>query len=118
MRVYIIGNDGITLCRRAPATVNDGEIAVAANEELALGDGGEFSLGVNEVKPLSRCAPGSRRNQHSYSLGVLGIVSRRLRRSLCILENRVRPPTVTVWFLIDIDKPELSLLQPTRISRC
>jgi hypothetical protein len=34
MRVYIIGNDGITLCRRAPATVNDGEIAVAANEEL------------------------------------------------------------------------------------
>jgi hypothetical protein len=34
MRVYIIGNDGITLCRRAPATLNDGEIAVASNEEL------------------------------------------------------------------------------------
>ena len=34
MRVYIIGNDGITLCRTAPATVNDGEIAVASNEEL------------------------------------------------------------------------------------
>ena len=34
MRVYIIGNDGITLCRKAPATVNDGEIAVASNEEL------------------------------------------------------------------------------------
>jgi hypothetical protein len=34
MRVYIIGNDGITLCRRAPTTVNDGEIAVASNEEL------------------------------------------------------------------------------------
>jgi hypothetical protein len=29
MRVYIIGNDGITLCRKASATVNDGEIAVA-----------------------------------------------------------------------------------------
>jgi hypothetical protein len=28
MRIYIIGNDGITLCRKAPATVNDGEIAV------------------------------------------------------------------------------------------
>jgi hypothetical protein len=28
MRIYIIGNDGITLCREAPATVNDGEIAV------------------------------------------------------------------------------------------
>ena len=34
MRIYIIGNDGITLCRKAPATVNDGEIAVASNEEL------------------------------------------------------------------------------------
>jgi Protein of unknown function (DUF3489) len=34
MRVYIIGNDGITLCRKAPATVNDGEIAVASNAEL------------------------------------------------------------------------------------
>jgi hypothetical protein len=34
MRIYIIGNDGITLCREAPAAVNDGEIAVASNEEL------------------------------------------------------------------------------------
>ena len=34
MRVYIIGNDGITLCRKAPATVNDGEVAVASNKEL------------------------------------------------------------------------------------
>src|SRR6202048_2862222 len=34
MRIYIIGNDGITLCREPPTTVNDGEIAVASNEEL------------------------------------------------------------------------------------
>ena len=34
MRVYIIGNDGITLCRTAPAAVNNGDIAVASNEEL------------------------------------------------------------------------------------
>ena len=34
MRIYIIGNDGITLYREAPATVNDGEVAVASNEEL------------------------------------------------------------------------------------
>ena len=34
MRVYIIGNDGIALCRKASATVNDGEIAVGSNEEL------------------------------------------------------------------------------------
>jgi hypothetical protein len=33
MRIYIIGNDGITLCREA-STVNEGEIAVASKEEL------------------------------------------------------------------------------------
>jgi hypothetical protein len=34
MRVYIISNAGITLCCEAPATVNEGEIAVASKEEL------------------------------------------------------------------------------------
>jgi hypothetical protein len=34
MRIYIIANDGITLCREPPATVNKGEIAVASREEL------------------------------------------------------------------------------------
>src|SRR6266851_1491326 len=34
MRIYIIGNDGITLCREAPAAVDDGEIAVASSEDL------------------------------------------------------------------------------------
>jgi hypothetical protein len=34
MRIYIIGNDGITLCREAPTTVNEGEVIVASNEEL------------------------------------------------------------------------------------
>ena len=34
MRIYIIGDDGITLCRKTPATLNDDEIAVASNEEL------------------------------------------------------------------------------------
>jgi uncharacterized protein DUF3489 len=34
MRIYIFGNDGITLCREAPATVNQGEIAIASKEEL------------------------------------------------------------------------------------
>jgi hypothetical protein len=29
MRIYIIGNDGITLCREPPATVNKGDVAVA-----------------------------------------------------------------------------------------
>jgi hypothetical protein len=34
MRVYIIGNDGITLCREPSAAVAEGEIVVASNEEL------------------------------------------------------------------------------------
>jgi Protein of unknown function (DUF3489) len=34
MRIYIIGNDGIRLCREAPAIVNDGEVTVALKEEL------------------------------------------------------------------------------------
>ena len=34
MRVYIIGNDGITLCREPPAAINDGEIPLASKEEL------------------------------------------------------------------------------------
>ena len=34
MRIYIIGNDGITLSREPPTAVNEGEIVVASNEEL------------------------------------------------------------------------------------
>src|SRR5438105_12551876 len=34
MRIYSIGNDGITLCREPPTALNDCEIAVASNEEL------------------------------------------------------------------------------------
>ena len=34
MRIYIIGNDGVTLSREAPTALNEGEIAVASNEEL------------------------------------------------------------------------------------
>ena len=34
MHMYIIGNNGITLCREPPARIDDGEIVVASNEEL------------------------------------------------------------------------------------
>ena len=34
MRIYIIGNDGITLCREAPATANEDEIVIASKEQL------------------------------------------------------------------------------------
>jgi hypothetical protein len=34
MRIYILGNDEISLCGEPPAAVNDGEVVVASNEEL------------------------------------------------------------------------------------
>src|SRR5881227_2835245 len=34
MRIYIIGDDGITLCGEPPVAVSEGEIVVASNEEL------------------------------------------------------------------------------------
>ena len=34
MRIYMIGNDGITLCREPLATVSEGEIVVTSKEEL------------------------------------------------------------------------------------
>jgi hypothetical protein len=34
MRIYVIGHDGITLCREQLATVTEGEIAVTSKEEL------------------------------------------------------------------------------------
>jgi hypothetical protein len=34
MRIYIIGNAGIMLCREASARVKEGEVAVASNAEL------------------------------------------------------------------------------------
>jgi len=34
MRTYMIGDDGIALCRKVPAKVSDGEIVVASKEEL------------------------------------------------------------------------------------
>ena len=34
MRTYIIGSDGIALCRKASAKVCDGEIIIASKEEL------------------------------------------------------------------------------------
>jgi hypothetical protein len=34
MRTYIIGNDGIALCRKVPATVSEGEFVVTLKEEL------------------------------------------------------------------------------------
>jgi len=55
MRIYIIGNDGITLCHEAPATVNEGEIAVASNDELQAAPlSGRRLLALWTLCPVSR----------------------------------------------------------------
>jgi hypothetical protein len=52
MRIYIIGNDGITLCREPPAVVNEGEIVVASSEELhAAGLSGKRLLALWNALP-------------------------------------------------------------------
>ena len=51
MRTYIIGNDGITLCREASATVNEGEIAVASEELHAAPLSGKQLLALWNALP-------------------------------------------------------------------
>ena len=47
MRIYIIGNDGITLCREPPTAVNEGEIVVASQDEAAAANrGGRTHVGA------------------------------------------------------------------------
>src|SRR5262249_46788670 len=52
MRTYIIGNDGIALCRETPAAVNDGEMVVSSKEELLAAP-----LNGKRLLPLSNALP-------------------------------------------------------------
>jgi hypothetical protein len=58
MRIYIIGNDRITLCREAPAAVSEGEIAVASKEELHAAP---FS--VKRLLALWNALPGAKKRR-------------------------------------------------------
>jgi uncharacterized protein DUF3489 len=53
MRVYIIGSDGITLCREPPNAVHEGEIVVASNAELHAAE-----LSVKRLLALWNALPG------------------------------------------------------------
>jgi hypothetical protein len=53
MRTYIIGNDGIALCRMASATVSEGEIVVASKKELQTAP-----LGGKQLLALWNALPG------------------------------------------------------------
>ena len=61
MRIYIIGSDGIMLCRKAPATLNDGEIAVASNEELLAAP-----LSAKRLLALWNALPGLEKAQEGW----------------------------------------------------
>ena len=63
MRVYIIGNDGITLCREPPAAANEGEIVVASNEELHAAQ-----LSGKRLLALWNALPGSADADHTHAL--------------------------------------------------
>ena len=65
MRIYIIGNDGITLCREAPTAVNEGEIAVASNAELHTAPlGGKRLLALWNALRVSRSGKRSATAKH------------------------------------------------------
>jgi hypothetical protein len=55
---YIIGNDGITLCRDASATVSEGEIVVTSKEELHAA-----SLSGKRLLALWNALPGVERKK-------------------------------------------------------
>src|SRR3954453_19763884 len=53
MRIYIIGDDGITLSREATPELNEGEIAIGSSEELRAG-----SLSGRRLLALWNALPG------------------------------------------------------------
>ena len=64
MRTYIIGNDGITLCREPPTAVNAGKIAVASNEELHAA-----ALSAKRLLALWNALPGVEKRRRSATAG-------------------------------------------------
>src|ERR1700756_3248160 len=73
MRIYIIGNDGITLCREAPASITDGEIAVASQEQLhAAPLSGKRLLGLWKCSARCRKAKEGRRPRGFDRSAVVG----------------------------------------------
>jgi hypothetical protein len=60
MRIYVIGNDGITLCREPLATVAEGEIAVTSKEELQVA-----RLSSKQLLGLWNALPGVEKRKRS-----------------------------------------------------
>ena len=66
MRTYIIGNDGITLCREPATAINTGEIAVTSNEELHAA-----ALNGKRLLALWNALPGVEKRRKAGDRGTL-----------------------------------------------
>jgi uncharacterized protein DUF3489 len=66
MRIYIIGNDGISLCHEPPTAVDEGEIVVASSEELHAA-----SLSGKRLLALWNTLPGVERRKKVGNRGAL-----------------------------------------------
>ena len=88
-RSYSIGNDGITLCREAPATVSEGEIAVASKEEL-------HAAPLSGKRLLARPAGGVIRSRWEWKPQLLARASHATTGGC---RARAAPPTLCVDFV-------------------
>src|SRR5580698_2947284 len=87
MRIYIIANDGIMLCRKTPATVYDGEIAVGSNEELHAAP-----LSAKRLLALWNALPGGEKRKKVGDRDAL--IDQLCRQSRpCRTPTRSRPPS-------------------------
>src|SRR4051794_20218497 len=66
MRIYIIGNDGITLCHEATSELNEGEIAIGSSEELHAA-----SLSGKRLLALWNALPGVEKRRKVGDRGAL-----------------------------------------------
>jgi hypothetical protein len=83
MRIYIIGNDGITLCREPPAAVSKSEIVVASTEDLhAAPLSGKRLLALWNALPgvEKRRKVGDRGTDRSAVVGDRGLTGAAIRR--------------------------------------
>ena len=86
MRIYIIGNDGITLCREPPAAVSEGEIVVASTEELHAAP-----LSGKRLLALWNALPGVEKRRK------VGDRIKRCRRQIKLIDKGIDEAHWIVW---------------------
>ena len=90
MRIYIISNNGITLCHEAPVTVNAGEIAVASKQELHAAP-----LSGKRLLALWNALPGvEKRRKVDDREALIDLLGERHPAGLLVERDRQRYPPV------------------------